>query len=174
MNSIALHQLRMQRDAVHQKLDERDIVLKRKFTIDLRKRIRIDGTVVRWNLNPGQQRASARALYELDHSREILAQPRNRLTSQTVITAEFDHDDRRPMCLEQARQSRESAGRRIAGDTGIHNFITVSLLPDMVLEQRNPRLPGIESIAAAQGIADDHDGLARSPRGHALYGYYAE
>lgn len=62
----------------------------------------------------------------------------------------------------------QTDGRCTTGDTGIHYFITVSLLLDVVFEQRNPRLLGISSVAATQGIADHDDGLAGSRCGRAL------
>ncbi len=74
------------------------------------------------------------------------------------------HDERGLVRVEQPRQTREPAGRRVARDAGIHYLITVTFRLQAILEHRDPRLPGGYPIAAAQGVAHHDDGLPGAAR----------
>jgi len=86
------------------------------------------------------------------------------LAPQAVVAAELDDNERRIMQLEQARQARESTGRCVARNAGIHYLITVTFRLQPILEHRDPGLPCGYSIAAAQGVAHHDDGLPGAAR----------
>ena len=113
---------------------------------------------------PASTTSRAARSAELDHLREIVAQRRDGLAAQPVVAAELDDDERRIVQLEQARQARESAGRRIARDAGIHYLISVTFRLQAILEHRDPGLLGGYPIAAAQGVAHHDDGLPGTAR----------
>ena len=164
MNVVLLHELGMQRDAVEQERDERDVELRRELRVHGRERARVRRPVVRRNLHAGEQHARAVRLAELDHLREIRAQRRDRLAAQAVVAAELDHDERRRMRLEQPRQARETAGRGVARDAGIHDFISVRFGLEATAQHRDPRLLGGQPVTAAQRVANHDDRLFLSGR----------
>jgi putative ABC transport system ATP-binding protein len=159
MDTVGLHELWVQRNARQEKVDEGHVETLCELRIDVGEGLRIGLAVIRWNSNTHQQDARAMCAAHFDHVRQVVAQRIYRQSTQTVVAAELDHDEGRRMSLKQLRQTGQAAGGRVAGDTGIHHFGTVTLRLQATCEHRNPRLLRGQPVAAAQRIAQDDDGL---------------
>ena len=78
--------------------------------------------VIRRRLHARQDHRDAARLRPLDDLREVARQLRDRQAAQAVVAAE--RDDQNPdVAVERPVEPRQAAGRRIAGDAGVHDRV---------------------------------------------------
>ena len=90
MNPIALHAVTVQRDTLHQKADIGNAEIGCELIVNRRELTRVGRTIVRRNLYTGQKRLGTARDDLLDDAGEVLSQQANRLTAQTVVSADLD------------------------------------------------------------------------------------
>jgi len=90
MNSVCLHQGRIERYAVQKKPDQRNVVIIRKLWIDRRETTGVGRTIIWRHLHSRDHDTGAPGSTKLDHRCEITPNHINRSTAQPVISAELD------------------------------------------------------------------------------------
>ncbi len=104
-----------------------------------------------------------RACARSDDLREVGCELLGRQAAQAVVAAE--RDDQHPhVAVERPVEPRQSAGRRIAGDAGVHDLVIEPRRVETLLQQRRIRRGLGDAEAGGQAVAEHDDARARAGR----------
>lgn len=160
MNAVRLHQRRIQRNVLHEERNQGYVIVSGQLLIDAFEIVRIGLPVVWRYEHSGQNDVCSGRLAQLNHAQQIFANNSDWGAAQGVIAAQFDHDDRRRIEVESARQAPQTAGRGVSADTGIDHPITVTFPCQAVLQQRDPGSIEIDAESGAQAVPDNENRIA--------------
>ena len=155
MDAVGLIQLGDPRDPLEQKRDERHAVFFRQRRIRLVKGERVVDAVVRRRFHARQDHGHATGLRALDDLREVARQFRDRQAAQAVVAAKRDHQNP-DVAVERPVETRQTAGRRIARDAGVHDRVHEPGVVDMALEQRRIGARHRQSQTRGEAVAENH------------------
>ena len=163
MDAVPLVEGLVARHPLQQKRHERDAVFRRERRIDLVKGDDVVAAVVRRRFHAGEDHRDAARLRPLDDLREVALQLLGRQTAQAVVAAERDDQDA-DVAVERPVEPRQSAGRRIAGDAGVHDLEVEPCRVEALLQQRRIRRGLGDAEAGGQAVAEHGDARARAGR----------
>lgn len=155
MYAITLHQVFVERDTFHEKLDPRNIVLGCQIAEDLLECRAVAPTVVCWNLNSEHHDGRAGCFAFQDDVLKVVLHSIGRNAPKAVVTAELKNDKGR---LERL-QSLINAGGPTLGcftaNAGVNHTMFVPLLLEPQLQQCGPGLVNVYTVSGTQAITDD-------------------
>ena len=93
MNAVALHQIFVRCDTVHEKLYPRNIEFTRELAIDILERLCIAGTIVRGYADAEKDNRGAAGFAAFDDKPEIVSHALRGNPAQAVVAAQFENDD---------------------------------------------------------------------------------
>lgn len=157
VNVVILHQLRLLRDAVDQKGDQRQLELGRNLPELRRERAGVAGTIIGWNLHARQDDLGARRLTQLHHLYQILTDVRHGQAAQAVIASQLQNHHGGLVRRQSCRQARQAAHRGLATHTRIHHFEWTVLRRQLVGQQGHPALCLLHAVARTQAVAKDQN-----------------
>jgi hypothetical protein len=120
-------------------------------------RRRVAGAVVGRNFHGQYEYAAARSPREFGHARQVVAQLRDRVAAQAVVTAELDDQQVGLVFRQQSRQAPESSAGRVAADRGIDQARVGPALAQARLQQCHPALLEGQAVGGADTIAEHQD-----------------
>ena len=145
-------------DLVHEAWHERNFVFPCKFGVDAREDAVVGFTVVRRQADAREQDLHVPRLGGLDDRREALADLREGQAAQSVVAAEFDDQDRRPVFVECGTEAVEPGARGIAADAGVDDPPSGVFAVEALLQQRDPALFLVDTIGGTDAVAEDQNG----------------
>ena len=155
MQTIVLHELRIQRDAFEQKRQQRRLELRAQVPIHGTQPVAITRAVVDRDLDADQQHFRTGCLAQLDDVFEVSACYFQLQAAQCVVGTEFDDDQCRMMFGEQRRQARQTFVGRLTTDAGVdHGARKVRVLFETRVEQRYPAGFRCDAIRRRKRIAE--------------------
>src|SRR5271156_1546613 len=157
MDSVGLHESGGEGNVVEQKRHPGQLFDAGHIAVTRTKLFRVIGPVVGRYSHSQQQYMGAGRRRQVHHVRQIGAHLRDRQGTQAVVAAQFQDDELGPVQRQGPRQAGQPARGGLAADAGVDDLVTVLLILEPRLQQRDPALFYVRQPVAGTDAVAEHE-----------------
>ena len=156
MDSICLKELTFVAKTVQQERNQFELMTFRQLRVNILKLLRVCYAIIGWQLHPGQQYRSFVSQAGFDDGFKVVTDGFDGCTAQSVIAAELDNDDIRPMDFKRLLDAIASARCGFATDAVV-NHVSRGLRLQLFFQQTDPSGFLGQAVACRQTITEYHN-----------------
>ena len=154
MNAIALHQLFIEGNTLHEKLNPGNIIVSGHLAEDIFEFLDVALPVIRRNTYSKQHNRCARGLAGADYRVEVATHTARGEATQAVIATQLKDDQSRTEGLQRMADTRRPALSCFATDAGVNHSMFVPLLFESGLQQSRPGLVNVYTVSSTEAVTE--------------------